>query len=454
MERRNFIKTSTLALPAMASLSSFLTSCSKDDVDPITTDKKVLVIGAGIAGLSAAKYLNDRGVSVTVLEAQSRIGGRIKTDYSLGFPFDEGASWIHGPKKNPITDLAKNADCETCVTKDESVELFDTDGKAYDESKWDDAEEAYEKIVGELSGSANTSFGDVFFEKYPQYQNDRLWTYMLSAYLEFDTGGDISKLSSVDYYDDKAYRGKDEIITNGYDRIPNYLAEQLEVRLNVQVTNIDYTDTLVKVSTNGEDFEADFVIVAVPLGVLKKEVISFSPALPSNTQNAIDRLEMGCVNKYLCTWDDAFWDTKLQYIGYTPEEKGKFNYFMNFRKFSDTNALMTFTFGEYSELAETLSDEEVIDQIMPHLQAIYGNDIPRPSSMLRTKWKADEFTFGSYSFPTKGGGSADFQSFEEEIDDKLFFAGEHTIKDYRGTVHGAFLSGEREGEKIGQLLVV
>lgn len=418
------------------------------------TEKKVLVIGAGIAGLAAAKYLKDRGVTVTILEAQDRVGGRIKTDYSEGIAFDEGASWIHGPRKNPITDLAKDAGCETTVTDDDKLDVFDIDGKSYSESDTEEAYDKFEEIVEGLSGARGKSFGDVFFEQNASYKDNRLWNYMLSAYLEFDTGADIFKLTSVDHYDDEEFAGTDQIITNGYDKIPSYLSETLDVRLNVKVNSIDYNDEMVKVATAGDTYEADFVIITVPLGVLKKGVIDFNPALPDGIAQAINGLEMGTVNKYLCLWDDAFWDTDLQYIGYTPEERGKFNYFLNVNKFADTNALMTFTFGDYSEAAESLSDAEVIEEIMAHLRSIYGSDIPSPTKLLRTRWVADEFTYGCYSYVSKDGKSSDYQSFESEVDDRIFFAGEHTNKDYRGTVHGAFLSGEREAEKIAQLLVV
>lgn len=83
---------------------------------------------------------------------------------------------------------------------------------------------------------------------------------------------------------------------------------------------------------------------------------------------------------------------------------------------------------------------------MSHLKSIYGKNIPNPSQMLRTKWGSNEFTFGSYSFATNGTRSADFEAFEGGVDNKLFFAGEHTSRDYRGTVHGAYLSGIREAK--------
>jgi monoamine oxidase len=272
---------------------------------------------------------------------------------------------------------------------------------------------------------------------------------MLSAYLEFDTGGDISKLSSKYFYDDEAFSGKDVIVTNGYDKVANLLGQGLDIRLNSRVTEINYNATKSLVKVNENSIEADYVIVSVPLGVLKNNSISFQPSLPASKLSAIHNIQMGNVNKFLFIWDTPFWDTNIQYIGYTPDTKGKFNYFMNMMKFLPTiNGLMTFAFGDYATITENMSDAQIISEVMAQLKTIYGNSIPNPTNMLRTKWGQNINTFGAYSFATNGTTSADFETMATEINNKLFFAGEHTERDYRGTVHGAYLSGIREADKI------
>ena len=159
--------------------------------------KNVIIIGAGISGLSAANQLKKNGFNPIVLEAQEKVGGRLKTDRSLGVAFDEGASWIHGPIKNPITKLANASGAKTFFTDDFHVKVFDIDGSEYIPKKLDAAEDKYNDILENLAGNRDQSFADIFYKKYPQYKNQRLWTYMLSAFLEFDTGGDIYKLSSL-----------------------------------------------------------------------------------------------------------------------------------------------------------------------------------------------------------------------------------------------------------------
>jgi len=222
MDRRKFLIQSLLGTSAVL-LPTFLTACKDDDLPVITTDKKIIIIGGGIAGLATAQYLKRRGVNTILFESQDRVGGRIRTDRSLGFAFDEGASWIHGPKGNPITDIADEAGMDTVKTDDNSVSVFDIDGKAYIDSIIDPAESEFEDIIESLSGTEDQSFADAFYGKYPQYKNNRLWTYFLSAYLEFDTGGDITKLSSLDFDNDEEFSGKDVIAVNGFDKVTEHL---------------------------------------------------------------------------------------------------------------------------------------------------------------------------------------------------------------------------------------
>jgi monoamine oxidase len=190
------------------------------------------------------------------------------------------------------------------------------------------------------------------------------------------------------------------------------------------------------------------VVVTVPLGVLKKKSILFTPALPEAKLNAIQKVGMNCVNKFLLTWDTAFWED-VQYLSYTPEIKDKFNYFVNIKKFHPSvNALMTFAYAESARQTETMTDTQVINEIMVHLKDMYGNNIPNPTRLLRTKWQTNENTYGSYSYTAVGTLMQHFDDLAEEVKDKVFFAGEHTEADYFSTVHGAYLSGLREAQKI------
>ena len=464
MQRRNFLKKSLTGIPAIIFSSSILTSaCNKEALDTIMDNapessnalarmaaiKSVIVIGAGISGLAAAKKLKDAGLSVTVLEAQSKVGGRLKTNRSLGVAFDEGASWIHGVNGNPITTLAQNAGMTTFYTNDNSFVAYDMGGIKVSDSKFSTTETQFYNVLDTMMTKGNTtkSFETVFNSLYPSRVNDRLWQFFLSTYLTFDTG-DLNNLSSTLYNEGEEFGGVEKIATNGYDTIPNYLATGLNIVLNQRVSKIDYSGAKVKVTHNSSVSEADYVIVTVPLGVLKANKINFAPVLPLAKQTAIQKVGMNCVNKFLLTWDTAFWGNE-QYIAYTPVAKNKFNYFVNVKKFQpNVNALMTFAYADYARQTETMSDAQIINEIMVHLRDIYGKNIPNPKNLLRTKWQTNENSFGAYSYTAVGTKMSHFDDLAKAVNNKLFFAGEHTHIDYFSTAHGAYLSGIREADKI------
>lgn len=453
MQRRKFIKDTITGLPLIFLTSSFFASCDKNDEDIKPNGKTVIVIGAGIAGLAAAKKLKENGFSVTVLEAQDKVGGRLRTNRTLGIAFDEGASWIHGINGNPITNLAQQAGMNTAFTDDESLVCYDINGVLRSDTAFVNAESELETILSTLknSGNATKSFETVFNTLYPTKVNDRLWKFLLSTYITFDLG-DLDKVSSILYNEGEEFSGEERIATNGYDTIPNYLANGLNIQLNQRVSKIDYSNTKIKITHNSNVTEADYVLVTVPLGVLKSGNINFVPALPTAKQNAIQKVGMNCVNKFLLTWTTAFWDDE-QYICYTPEIKDKFNYFVNVKKFNPSvNALMTFAYADYARQTETISDAQITNEIMLHLKDMYGNSIPHPTNMLRTKWQTNENAFGAYSFTQVGTEMQHFDDLAQEINQQLFFAGEHTHIDYFSTAHGAYLSGIREADKIIDLI--
>ena len=451
MKRRNFLINTSATLPFVLFPHTLLSACNQKEI--IKNGKSVMVIGAGISGLTAAKELQEKGFTVTLLEAQNKVGGRLKSNRDLGIAFDEGASWIHGINKNPITDLAQKAGMETFFTDDESRKSFDIGGNVRNPNLYDAAEEELEEILATLNqnGALGESFQTVFAELYPDKAQNRLWKFLLSTYITFDTG-DLDKLSSLYYDEGEEFEGEEKIAVNGYDTLATYLAHGLNIQLNQRVSKVEYSEQKVTITHNNTASEADYVLVTVPLGVLKANKIEFSPELPEKKQTAIEKVGMNCVNKFLLTWEEAFWDD-VQYISYTPEETDKFNYFVNVKQFHPTvNALMTFAYADYGRATENMSDDEIIAEIMEHLYDMYGDNIPEPTHLLRTKWASNENTLGAYSFTALETEMHHFDDLAEEIADKVFFAGEHTEADYFSTVHGAYLSGIREAQKIANLL--
>ncbi len=457
MKRRSFVRLSGIGLSGSMVIPSFLvSSCDKtQNYSPqLSNSVKVVVIGAGISGLAAARYLKDRGAEVTVVEAQNRIGGRIWTDRSQGFPFDKGASWIHGPNGNPITPIASQAGAATFLTNDESVKIYNTSGVLFDDEVIESYDTAHNRILSDAksAGTRAKSLANAIKETTPSALEDLLAQYMLTAYTEFDTGGPLEELSSLYFDYDEKFSGEDVMFPGGYDAVINHLAKDINIELGQEVTEIRYSEgTDAEVITASKTYTASYVVVSLPLGVLKKEQVTFTPALPASKTEAIGRLKMGYVNKVALEFPDAFWETDLQYIGFASEEKGKFPLFLNYRTFSDFNVLMSFGFGNFGLAMESMTDQAIVTEIMTELKAIYGEAIPEPTSYQITRWSSDPYSCGAYSFMAAGAGPEDFLELAKPINSTLFFAGEHTTDEYWGTVHGAYLTGIEAAEQIYDL---
>lgn len=446
--RRFFLRQMAATLPFLLAGGLSLAACRKKHVNG--AGKKVLVVGAGISGLAAAQKLKQQQFDVKVLEARNRIGGRIHTLRDGGIPFDTGASWIHGTRRNPLTKLAQDAGASTFNTNEELVQVFDINGALYDDNLLAQQESLYNQALQSVvnAGSQQESFAQVFGRLYPNQLNDRLWTYFLSAYLEFDTGADIHRLSSKFFDDDSLFGGAEAMLPAGYDQLLQPLTTDLTVLLNEVVTKIEILGSGVQVTTANATHVADFVVVSLPLGVLRAGNVAFEPALPSMLQQAIARTEMGTVNKFLMVWDQPFWDVSQHFFGFTPANRGMFNYFLNLKPVNGANALLTFSYGEAARLAEQRSDAQLQLEAMAHLRMMFGNHIAEPHTFKATRWMSDPFARGAYSHATVGGSSADFDTLGSSVSDRLFFAGEHTHRQYRGTAHGAYLSGVRAAEQI------
>ncbi len=457
LSRRRVLKQTGLGAMGLG-LSLF--GCHRDSpANPSPeTSADVIVIGAGIAGLAAAQDLQAQGFRVLVLEGRDRIGGRIWTERSLGVPMDMGASWIHGPDgDNPITAIARAAGAKLFVTDDDSVELYDTAGEAISEADFDAGEVAYEDLLKRIEAFAENQSRDLSVASAiqrvaPQALQNPLLRYQLTAYMEFDAGGPIEELSAWYWNHDRVYPGLDVLFPDGYDSVPKALGRNLSIALNQNVLAVSLDTDGVTVKTQTGEFQAQVAVVTLPLGVLQTGTVQFEPGLPAEMQLAMGRLKMGTINKVALAYPQAFWDEELQYFGYTDPEKGRYSYFINARTFSPANALMTFGFGNYGLTLEGQTDTAIVGNIQNTLKTIFGSSIPEPEGILVSRWTADPWAKGAYSYAAVGSTPADFDTLGQTVANRLFFAGEHTISDYRGTVHGAYISGIRAANQAtGQL---
>lgn len=448
IDRRKLLKLgagSTLALPMLLPRPL---AAANDDFD-------VVVVGAGISGLAAAKTLRNLGYSVVVLEAADRPGGRISTDWRLGAPIEVGAGWIHGPDDNPITDLATAAGASLYRTDDRSFQVFSADGKRLEK---DEIFKKYKRLRW-LYGRIDATFGkDQSLEKAIRRISkkdaaDPILQWMSSAYTEFDSGGPLDQLSAFYFDEDKAFDGEDVILASGYDQVFASGFLDGDIRLNTVVETIDYEEgDGATVVTNQGAYEADFVICTVPLGVLQQENIEFDPPLPKSITDRIARIGMGNVTKLALKFEEPFWPLDVQYLGAMTADRGRWNYFMNYRTFSEENILVGLSVGEYAQIAEQMDDADMLEDCMSVVRATFGAHAPEPVGFLATRWSLDPYTHGAYSYVRVGSKPGDFDGLAKPIAKTILLAGEHTTFEYHATVHGAYLSGVRAAEIIDDQL--
>jgi monoamine oxidase len=453
MKRRTFLKT-------VAGLSLLHSHRSTQAAGPVRRDETVVVIGAGMAGLATATKLKKLGCKVIVLEARKRIGGRIRTDRSLGCAVDLGASWVHGINGNPLVPLAAAAGARLSRTHFDRMLPFDKAGKKLDLSAVIRAHLRFESLLARAPKRLPASGSDVSLKttiddpadstSWPPEQ--RRAFDLIGALTEISDAARIEDLSSKYSGEYKELSGGDHLVVNGYDTISRFLATGLEIKTGVAVHRIDYSQRQIAVDTDQGTQRADRVVVTVPLGVLQARKIKFVPELPSAKRDAIDRMGMGTINKVALRFPKAYWPEGQQVITYAGEHRGEYPLFLNLGPYTGDPVLVCLVPPSFANALEDLTEADAKAGTMDVLRRIFGSQVREPTSILQTRWKSDRWSLGSYSFDKLGATPADRDALASPVGERLLFAGEATHRTMFSTVHGAYLSGCRAAEEIATAL--
>jgi monoamine oxidase len=419
-------------------------------------DKKIIIIGAGIAGLAACNHLTSHGFNASILEARSRCGGRIWTEHHFGIPFNLGASWIHGVENNPMTQLAKQSHIEIAAMDFDKLIHYDRNGLPIPNEIVKKFDEKFNLLLHYAKRLAFQSHSDISLsEAISHFAKDHDFSPIEQDIfkakvirLENYTGASYEYLSGRHWDDEEDWPGDTSYVVGGFQSILKDLEKNSTIQFNKIVTRINIGAKSVEILTENEAFYADAVIITVPLGVLKKNKIIFDPPLPNDKQDAINRLGMGLFNITAIKFPYPFWPAEKQALRFTQFDDSSISFFFNLHHFSKQAILIGTHGGECAKRLENLTDVQLIEKTMKNFREVFGSDIPDPDFYLNTKWFSDPFSYGSYSYIPTGASSVDYETIANPIANRLFFAGEATSSKYPATTHGAYLSGMREANRI------
>jgi len=345
----------------------------------------VVVIGAGLAGLGAARVLHDAGYEVTVIEGRDRLGGRTFTDDSLGVPLDLGASWIHGVDGNPLTALADELGVTTGPVTDWDNEIgYQPTGHELTEAQYERADVALEAVLAYAAEQSEERDEDVPLREVVEEaladldlddDVEVIVRHYLNTTLEHEHAGALEDLSTWWWDEGEGYPGDDVLLPGGYVGIVAGLAEGITVETGKTVRRVAVgpDGDGVVVETDARTHEADHVVVTLPLGVLQDGVVAFDPALPDDKLAAIDRLGMGLLDKVYLRFPEVFWDADADAIGWaSPDADGRWAEWLNVAKVTGEPILLGFNAAAYAERLEAMTDEQVVADAMDVLRTIYG----------------------------------------------------------------------------------
>jgi monoamine oxidase len=254
---------------------------------------------------------------------------------------------------------------------------------------------------------------------------------------------------SAHWYDHaEEFGGDDALFARGFGVIPEHLAKGLTIKLGQVVREVRWEKSPVRVVTQDSEFEADRVLVTLPLGVLQAGKVAFTPALPRDKTNAIAKLGMGVLNKCYLRFEEPFWPKDADWLEYVSDTPGAWTEWVSFWSAAKQPVLLGFNTADRGREIEDLSDEKIVASAMRTLRTIYGERIPEPSGIQVTRWAKDPFAMGSYSFNAIGSTPNMRKVLAAPMENTVYFAGEAVHSTYFGTAHGAYLSGLKAAKEI------
>jgi monoamine oxidase len=409
----------------------------------LPSEVDVAIIGAGAAGLGAARALEHSGLSIIVLEARERVGGRAHTIQAApDITFDLGCGWLHSAEENSFVAIAERLNFEIDKTRPPWREQsFDTGFPLRERMDFIEALDGFYERAEEAALEAARSGRDSAASNYLEPGNR--WNPMIDAISTYVNGCELDAVSilDMDAYEDTEINWR---VRRGYGALMTAYGAPCPLALNCEVTLIDHSGKRVRIETSKGTLTAGKVIVTVPTNLIAAEAIRFHPALPAKV-DAARGLPLGLADKVMLALDEPEAlpkDGSLR--GATMRTAmGAFH----LRPFGQP-CIEGFFGGRFAQQLEDAGEGAFAAHSIDEIAALLGNDYRRKLKPLaESRWAHDPFARGSYSHALPGHAGAR-AVLAAPVDGRLFFAGEATSPNFFSTAHGARDSGERAAGEV------
>ena len=404
---------------------------------------EVAIIGAGAAGLGAANALKNSGLSVLVLEARDRVGGRAHTIMaSPDVTFDVGCGWLHSADENSFVQIAERLGLE--INKSLPPWRERAYGKAFPQEDRDDfirALDAFYDRAEKAAIEAGQSGRDVAASL--SLEPGNRWNPMIDAISTYINGCELDSVSilDMDAYEDTDLNWR---IRRGYGTLIAAYGATCPLALNCEVTLIDHSAKRVRIETSQGTLTADKVIITVPTNLIADEAIRFHPPLPAKV-DAARGLPLGLADKVTLALDEPEALPAEANLRAATMRTAMGTY--HIRPFGQP-CIEGFFGGRFAQSLEDAGEGAIAAESINEIVSILGSDFRRKLKPLaESRWAHDPFARGSYSHALPGH-AGDRALLAAPVDGRVFFAGEATSPEFFSTAHGARDSGERAAEEV------
>src|SRR6266516_3235195 len=406
---------------------------------PLPSEVDVAIIGAGAAGLGAGRALENSGLSLIVLEARNRVGGRAHTITAApDITFDLGCGWLHSADRNSFVKIAEQLDFEIDNTRPPWREqVFDKAFPAEERADFIKALDAFYDRAEAAAHSGRDSAASSYLEP------GNRWNPMIDAISTYVNGCELDRVSILDMeaYEDTNINWR---VRRGYGALMTAYGAPCPLALNTQVGLIDHSGQRVRIETSRGALTAGKVIVTVPTNLIADEAVRFHPALPEKV-DAARGLPLGLADKVMLALDQPETLPKDGSLRGATMRTAMGTYHL--RPFGQP-CIEGFFGGSFAQALEDAGDGALAAQSIDEIVALLGNDFRRKLTPLsESRWAHDPFARGSYSHALPGHTDAR-AVLAAPVDGRLFFAGEATSPNFFSTAHGARDSGERAAREV------